>query len=45
MCATGEVPNFVYTVPNFANPTGAVMSAERRTQLVALATKYNFDLI
>ncbi|SCK10242.1 DNA-binding transcriptional regulator, MocR family, contains an aminotransferase domain [Variovorax sp. HW608] len=33
---------FLYTVPDFQNPTGAVMSVDRRRRLAALAHKYNF---
>ena len=32
----GERPKFVYTVPNFGNPSGVTMTLERRQQLVAL---------
>lgn len=31
------LPKFIYNVPEFHNPTGATMSAERRRELVALA--------
>ena len=37
MCAAGEAPDFVYANPNYHNPTGAVLSAGRRRQLVQLA--------
>lgn len=32
----------VYTVPDFQNPSGAVLSARRRTRLVELAERYGF---
>ena len=32
---------FIYTVPDFHNPTGVTMSRERRHQLIALANRYN----
>ena len=32
---------FIYTIPNFQNPTGYTMSLEKRKQLYALAKKYN----
>ena len=35
----GERPKFVYTVPNFGNPAGVTMSAERRRHLVALVPR------
>lgn len=31
---------FIYTIPNFQNPTGVTMSYEKRRQLYALAKKY-----
>lgn len=34
-----ERPRLIYTVPTFHNPTGAVMSAERRRRLVTLARR------
>lgn len=32
---------FIYTIPNFQNPSGATMSLEKRKQLYALAKAYN----
>ncbi|CAI5719785.1 unnamed protein product [Peronospora destructor] len=43
--ASGNVPAFLYTIPFFHNPTGAVMSADRCKRLVALAQKYAFRVI
>jgi 2-aminoadipate transaminase len=34
-------PKFVYVIPTFGNPTGALLSLERRKKLLALAVKYN----
>lgn len=31
---------FLYTIPNFQNPTGITMSLEKRKQMLALAKKY-----
>jgi 2-aminoadipate transaminase len=31
---------FIYTIPNFQNPTGATMSAEKRRRLYELAKRY-----
>ena len=33
-------PKFVYVIPTFGNPTGALLSLERRTKLLELAVKY-----
>lgn len=36
---------FIYTIPNFQNPGGVTMSAERRRRLVELAQEYEIPLI
>ncbi len=36
---------FIYTVPDFQNPSGITMSIERRKQLVALAEQYGILVI
>jgi len=36
---------FIYTVPEFQNPTGITMSLERRKRLMALAEQYNTLII
>lgn len=41
----GDVPAFVYTVPFFHNPTGAVLAADRRTRLLSLAAAFGFRII
>lgn len=38
-------PKLLYTVPTFANPTGATMSRERRVALIRLAVKYRFLIV
>ncbi|MEG0786501.1 MAG: PLP-dependent aminotransferase family protein [Comamonas sp.] len=35
-------PKLLYTVPNFSNPRGTLLSAQRRTALVELALQYGF---
>ncbi len=34
-------PKFVYLIPTFGNPSGALLSLERRKRVLALAVKYN----
>lgn len=34
-------PKFIYTIPDFQNPTGVSMSAERRRTMVELANRYD----
>ncbi|WP_431098369.1 PLP-dependent aminotransferase family protein [Polaromonas aquatica] len=38
-------PRVLYVVPNFANPTGAVMPLSRRLRLLELAARYGVTLI
>ncbi|MEP7287015.1 MAG: PLP-dependent aminotransferase family protein [Chloroflexota bacterium] len=38
-------PKFLYTTPNFQNPTGTGMSAQRRTDLLALAARYRLTIV
>ncbi|CAD6562973.1 PLP-dependent aminotransferase family protein [Paraburkholderia sabiae] len=40
-----KAPKLLYTVPTFANPTGATLSQERRLALLQLSAKYRFILI
>lgn len=45
--AVAENPNtkFIYTIPNFQNPTGRTMSADRRARMIAIADKYNIMIM
>ncbi|MDZ4724310.1 MAG: PLP-dependent aminotransferase family protein [candidate division Zixibacteria bacterium] len=38
-------PKFIYTIPDFQNPTGTSLSLERRYQLVEVAAKYNIPIV
>jgi len=38
-------PKFIYTIPNFQNPTGITMSINKRKKLIFLAEKYNVPII
>lgn len=38
-------PRFIYTLPTFHNPTGAVLSAERRKRLLLLARRYQIPIL
>lgn len=42
---TTNTIKFLYTVPNFQNPTGFVMSLTKRKKLIALAKKYHFIIL
>lgn len=38
--AEGRTPKFIYTIPTVQNPTGSVMSVERRQAVLDLARRY-----
>ncbi|MBI4978913.1 MAG: PLP-dependent aminotransferase family protein [Spirochaetes bacterium] len=38
-------PKFIYTVPTIGNPSGAVMSVERRKRLIELAAEYDTYIV
>ena len=41
----GERPALFYLIPDFQNPSGTVLSREKRQRVVDLARKYNFWII
>jgi 2-aminoadipate transaminase len=45
LLAGGLRPKIVYTIPDYQNPTGRSMSAERRQELVDLARRYDFLIL
>src|SRR5499427_2750573 len=45
MLAGGLRPKILYTIPDFQNPTGLSLSAERREALIALARRYGFLIL
>ena len=40
-----RTPRMIYSVPTFQNPTGRLMSAERRDALLALARRHNIVVV
>lgn len=38
-------PRFIYTLPTFQNPTGVIMSAERRRRLLQLARRHQIPIV
>lgn len=40
-----NMPKFIYTIPDFQNPTGTVMSLKRRKELLELSEKYDLLII
>jgi 2-aminoadipate transaminase len=45
LLAAGLRPKIVYTIPDYQNPTGLSMSAQRRQALVDLARRYDFLIL
>ena len=45
LLADGLRPKIVYTIPDYQNPAGLSMSAERRQELVGLARRYGFLIL
>jgi 2-aminoadipate transaminase len=45
LLAGGLRPKILYTIPDFQNPTGLSMSADRRRDLVGLARRYGFLIL
>jgi 2-aminoadipate transaminase len=45
LLAGGLRPKILYTIPDYQNPTGLSMSAERRHELVRLARRYGFLIL
>ena len=41
----GLRPRFIYTIPSYHNPTGAVLPADRRKRLVELAHRFHFLIL
>ncbi|MFW6126278.1 MAG: PLP-dependent aminotransferase family protein, partial [Chloroflexota bacterium] len=41
LAGRGVTPRFIYPIPNHQNPTGAVLSLDRRKRLVELAERYH----
>jgi 2-aminoadipate transaminase len=40
-----ERPKFLYTIPNFQNPTGVTLTAERRRTLYSIAARYGLNVV
>ena len=38
-------PKFVYLIPTFGNPSGALLSLERRRKILELAVKYQVLIV
>jgi 2-aminoadipate transaminase len=45
MKAKGIKPKYIYTIPTVQNPTGAIMSPERRAKILEVATNYGVPIV
>lgn len=45
MAKDGKLPNFIYTIPDFQNPSGETISIDKRKELLSLAKKYDLLII
>ncbi|PKQ66687.1 aminotransferase [Labilibaculum manganireducens] len=45
MLEKGELPKFIYVIPDFQNPAGITMPEFRRLEIIAIAKKYNIIII
>lgn len=45
LATSPRLPKFIYLVPNFSNPLGTTLSADRRTALTALAREYGVPVL
>jgi len=41
----GPLPKFIYTVPDFQNPAGVTLSADRRKELLEICYQYDLPLV
>ena len=45
LSANGKFSSFLYTIPNFHNPTGSTLSEARRREIIGLARHYGFLIV
>lgn len=45
LATQGITPKFIYTIPTYQNPTGAILTLERRRRLLELAGEYGVLII
>ena len=45
LAAKGIKPKYIYTIPTVQNPTGAIMSAERRAAILDVATRHGVPIV
>src|SRR5712691_3021499 len=45
LSSSGKIPSFLYTIPNFHNPTGNTLSETRRHEIISMASRYDFLIV
>jgi Transcriptional regulators containing a DNA-binding HTH domain and an aminotransferase domain (MocR family) and their eukaryotic orthologs len=45
LCAVGKNPKFIYSIPDFQNPSGETMSIAEREYVVEVARKYDLIIV
>jgi 2-aminoadipate transaminase len=45
LAAQGTKPKYIYTIPTVQNPTGGIMSPERRTAILEIATRHGVPVV
>lgn len=45
LCAVGKNPKFIYSIPDFQNPSGETMSVAEREYVVEVARKYDLIIV
>ena len=45
LCATGKKPKFLYSIPDFQNPSGETMTLDEREYAVEVAKKYDLLIV
>ena len=45
LCATGKKPKFLYSIPDFQNPSGETMTIEEREYAIEVAQKYDLLIV
>ena len=45
MAKAGPLPKFIYTIPNFQNPSGCTLKLERRRELLSIAAGHGIPVV
>jgi 2-aminoadipate transaminase len=45
LSSNSKFPSFLYTIPNFHNPTGCTLPEARRIEIISIARRYGFSIV